>query len=316
MLRLDDFLAVESTPDRCAPPVGQPGSPLPLRGQNTPQNKGFSGPSEGSPAPSKWKLTLGMQDVPTDANGRAAEEFPRLSKAPIHEAVIDFRLSVPKEEVRSELAELAKTLSSEYPIVEEQTSFEGALKVGPGQQKWESHGGSFMAFKLRCPDRRRVVQLRTVGFTLSHYRPYDSWDAMFQEAWQLWERYVAAAAPEEVGRVATRFINRLELPANFDTADYFTTDVSTPDGLPDVVTAFNYFYVMQVAPLTLANVRLATNPSETEEQALVVLDIDCYTRGSFAPNSRELPVELGKLRTLKNQVFFRTLTPMALELYR
>lgn len=257
-----------------------------------------------------------MLDAPTDTNGNAAEAFPRLSNAPIHEAVIDFRLSVPKEEVRSELAELAKMLSSEYPIVEEQTSFEGALKVGPEQQKWESHGGSFMAFRLRSPDHRRVVQLRTVGFTLSHHRPYDSWDAMFQEAWQLWERFVVAAAPEEVGRVATRYINRLELPANFDTADYFTTDVSTPEGLPNVVAAFNYFYVMQIAPHTFANVRLATNPSETEEQALVVLDIDCYTRGLFAPTSGELSVELGKLRRLKNQVFFRTLTPMALELYR
>jgi uncharacterized protein (TIGR04255 family) len=257
-----------------------------------------------------------MLNVPKDASGSAAEAFPRLSNAPIHEAVIDFRLSVPKEEVRSELSELVEALSSEYPIVEEQTGFEGALTVVPGQQEWESHGGSFMSFRLRSPDSRKVVQLRTVGFTLSHHRPYDSWDAMFQEAWELWERYVAATAPGEVGRVATRYINRLELPANFDTADYFTTDVSTPDGLPNVLAAFNYFYVMQVAPHTLANVRLATNPSETEEQALVVLDIDCYTRGSFAPTSGELPVELGKLRRLKNQVFFKTLTPMALELYR
>jgi uncharacterized protein (TIGR04255 family) len=255
-----------------------------------------------------------------DVESRSAPEassFPHLANPPIHEAVIDFRLATPLTEARSGLEALSTALREEYPHREEGTGLEGSLTISAGRVgDWKPEREEFIGFRVKSGDGRRVAQLRPVGLTLSHHPPYRSWEAMFGEAWRLWEKYCDSVCPPEVGRLATRYINRLRLPAEFDTEDYFMTDISPPEGLPDTLALFNYFYVIKFDSRTHANVRLASEPAETAEHTIVVLDIDCYARDDFEPLSAETRDTFGQLRDLKNRIFFSTLKKRAVELYR
>ena len=65
-----------------------------------------------------------------------------------------------------------------------------------------------------CPDR----------FAFSQLPPYDSWEVFCARARQLWDIYRTETKPDKITRIATRFVNRIEIPTPvLDIAQYFRT---------------------------------------------------------------------------------------------
>lgn len=247
----------------------------------------------------------------------ADEEFEHLENAPIDEAVIDLRVATDEAGLLDRLADFATSLEDAYPQRGTQRVFEGRIHIGYDEPQVESASGSVVGFIVQSEDGRRVLQAQRQGMTFSHRKPYQDWDALFGEAWGLWEGYLEVARPESVTRIATRFVNRLALPRQFLTEDYFTTPILLPSGVPDNLAAFNYFYVLDAGEDVFANVRLATEATaENSEHSSILLDIDCYIQRVRPYDDESLPSDFLKLWGLKNRIFFNTLTETGKDLFR
>lgn len=242
------------------------------------------------------------------------ESHPLLTNAPIQEAVIDFRTSDEGEDRLSRLEVVAEALGGDLPEVRTQRIFEGRLHLEDEGMAVRQDPPTVVGLMLRSGDGRRVAQVRRGGFSLSHLRPYESWATLYSETMRFWATYCEIVKPETVTRVATRFVNRLRMPERYETSEYFTTPLEMAPGVQGLMASFNYFYVLAADSRTFAGVRLANEAvSPGQEHSTVLFDIDCYIPETRSPEDDKITDDLSALRTLKNNVFFRTLTPMFLE---
>jgi uncharacterized protein (TIGR04255 family) len=154
---------------------------------------------------------------------------------------------------------------------------------------------------------------------LSRLPPYEKWTNLLEEASRFWAIYVECLAPLRVVRVATRFINNLQLPlktgASFQT--YLHKLVDVPEEAPQAVEAFfQRFHLVDSASDARVVLTLALDGMPAGGPAPVILDIDAFTLTTLDPTDRELWTTLERLRELKNRSFFGTITEPAAELYK
>src|SRR6266545_2146662 len=180
-------------------------------------------------------------------------EYPHLSKAPIVEAVIDFRVKLPSDFKLDAFQPLRTQLAKGYPGFEEQQIVQQMIKQEPGSAaEVSTRFSGIHGYRLLSTDGKNVVQLRRDGFTFSRLNPYTNWDEVFAEAWRLWVLYVEASEPLEVSRIAVALI----------------------------------------------------------------FDIDAYEDVSLPSDDVTIRERFGKLREMKNRVFFKGLTTKAIDLFR
>lgn len=244
--------------------------------------------------------------------------YPTLRNAPITEAVLDFRVAHPAGfDPLPALEALARDEAERYPQLWTQRAFEGRLTFQEEGVTADGGERDLLGYMIRDREQRWVVQLQRGGLTVSRLRPYQTWDELFQEAWRLWSTYTQATQPESVNRLATRFLNHIKLPVNYNTEEYFKVPIHVPEGLPDVLVAFQYRYVVDADNGLRANVTLSTDPVEQgSDVSPVLFDIDCYRQEGFLPDDPSIQTAFGNLRALKNRIFFESLTPRTLDLFR
>lgn len=243
-----------------------------------------------------------------------------LPNAPIKEALIDIHvearggLTVQELERRVEEADFGYYVKN--PISE---GLFGIKLTADGRDSGVESSTSQVGLRLHSTDERHVLQWRLTGFTLSRLPPYDDWTALKTEAQRLWPIYVKALGPRNVKRIATRYINDLQLPLEDGaTLDRFIdTLVDVPEGTPQVVGGFlQRFQLVDVEADARVNLTVAWDGSTRDTRVPVILDIDAFTGVTIEPNSPALWETLEKLRGLKNRVFFSVITEAAAELYR
>ena len=248
-----------------------------------------------------------------------ATEYPNLGKAPIREALIDLRVRLGRDVELTALATLADSLAADYPQRSPIHQFHGQIGFSESGVVATQEGGGLLGYRITSHDGLNVAQVRLDGFTFSRLAPYQSWGSMVRDAWPIWERYVSDLRPVGVGRVATRFINVLRLPP-MTTLDHFLTEPPRMSaGLPATCSAFLFRYVTEATDEIAASVSLATETSGDPQSVSLVFDIDCYIHGEFSVRSREtagIEQALARLRDRKNDIFFRSVTPEALEMWR
>lgn len=242
-----------------------------------------------------------------------APAFPHLNNAPITEAMIDFRVRLPGAFEILRLKEAHPQLSADYPNIEEQ--FEQRLGQPP---KLTVRSQDVGGYRFRSGDNKSIVQFRRNGFTFNRLKPYPSWDQVFPEACRLWNIYSTVAHPEEISRIAVRFINRVQLPLpNLEFSDYLTAPPPLPQGIPQSLSGFLTQVVIQDPETKLAaNIVQALEPALNEQYVSMILDIDVYQRDVSQLTLEAVLGQFAKLREMKNRIFFGSLTEKALALYQ
>lgn len=232
-----------------------------------------------------------------------------LANAPVKEAIIDLRTSVPEAFDHERFQELKDVLSQDYPEVREQPIMQAKIKLQVGEPAGHTTQlGAGLRFASR--DGKQIAQFRTDGFTVNRLRQYTSWTKLFPEAMKLWAHYVNITNVDHVSRVAVRYINRIDLTLPVtDYADHFTAPPDIPAGLPQQLRGFLYrIFIEDDETNTLASVTQALEPGLDEQTVSVILDIDVYQQGDFSTDAAELTPIFEKLRSLKNRIFFGFLT--------
>lgn len=251
----------------------------------------------------------------------AADEYPHLSRAPIVEAVIDFRVKLPSDFKLEVFHRLREQLVDDYPDVEEQQIIEQMIKQEPGQNtEVSTRLSGIHGLRVLSKDGRNVAQLRRDGFTFSRLNPYPKWEEVFCEAWRLWEQYAETANPVEISRIAVRYINRLLLPLPVsDPSEYLKAPPTAADGWPTKTKTFISRIVLYEPEGDISiNVIQALEPQAPGEQTTVALifDIDAYQDVSLLADDVTMKQRFARLREMKNRIFFRGLTNKAIDLFR
>jgi uncharacterized protein (TIGR04255 family) len=160
-----------------------------------------------------------------------------------------------------------------------------------------------------------IAQFRVDGFTFSKLEPYTTWEEVFGEALRLWNIYVHIAQPLETWRVAVRYINRLRFPAPAELGQYLEAPPVLPAPIPQRIREFLIRAVVDDPERNLSAIVIEASESLDPNMVQVLLDIDAFREAAIAPNDPSLIETFEQLRTLKNQIFFASITERTVEMY-
>jgi uncharacterized protein (TIGR04255 family) len=163
------------------------------------------------------------------------------------------------------------------------------------------------------------VQARLDGFTFNRLKPYKDWESLRDEARKLWQHYTQIASPKNITRVALRYINRIEIPLPMrDFKDYILTIPEIAPGLPQgLANLFMRLIIPVPAMNASAIVTEAFDPPAASSSVLpFIVDIDVSCEALFDVDAVEVWETFEKLRELKNEIFFKSITDRAKELFQ
>jgi uncharacterized protein (TIGR04255 family) len=239
--------------------------------------------------------------------------YPKLSKAPIVEAVFDIRCRLPKDSGLDVLKGTADRLQADYQKLRRQVVQAHLFKIQAGTREMRSTETP-QGYRVEKEDRTQMVQLRRDGFTLNRLRPYTSFDELWPEVLRCWQIYAEATKPTEVTRLALRTINRIELEAGLvQVAEAFRIPLETRVvGMEQ--SGFLHRWSLLGEHHCRANVALATRPP-MERKVAVIFEIDAFKAVDLDLEVDSLTRNFGQLRELKNAIFFGSLSEAQLKKY-
>ena len=239
--------------------------------------------------------------------------------APITEALLDIRVQLPAEVNLAQLTTFFDSVKERYPNKRERQSWQGGLKLGSAGdvEVIQSQGGPD-GYLFTSSDGKQIVQARLDGFTFNKLKPYDRWETFRDEAQNLWQLYVKVAQPKQIIRTALRYINRIEVPLPMrDFKDYILTVPEIAGGLPQGLAKYLMQLVIPVPEIpATAIITEAMEPTVVPTNVPLIFDIDVFCLKPFAINDTEVWQAFEKLRDLKNDVFFKSITDKTKELFR
>jgi uncharacterized protein (TIGR04255 family) len=240
----------------------------------------------------------------------------KLRNPPIVEALIDIRAHFEPGRDTPDFALFGELVKDRYPTAETRQTVTFELNVG--KETSTKHESAIEGYLFRSKDGTEVVQSKPSGFAFSRLKPYLSWEEMSVEAWRLWTLYRDRFHPTNVVRIATRFINRLEFPgAAVDLDDYLTIGPRLPPNGPQSVLGFSTVVTIPVPPKTVVVVRCTDQTGAgTLGVVSILLDLDIIREVTAEPNDDiAIRQALADLRTIKNGMFFDSLTERAIEVF-
>lgn len=205
--------------------------------------------------------------------------------------------------------EFAREFKEEFPTVREKRMFTAELKVEHG--KLLPPAAEMLGFQgvlLTNADETLLVQFRPDGFTLNNLKAYIGGDRLKSETLRLWSRFAERMKPQNISRVAFRYINQLSLPIRDgeDFKKYLTSAPELPDTLPQ---AFSEFLSRVVAhPSPHSSLVVTQRMTTGGAGPLLLLDIDVSENREFTGDMGDLSATLDSLRVLRNRVFFALVT--------
>ena len=241
--------------------------------------------------------------LPVSFHINVNEKFPRLSRAPIVEAVIQWQATptLPLEQ-----ANLLDVLKTRFPEFKCETLHEVEAAFAGSPQGMElRHRSQWNGFRLTSHDQKHVCQFKPNTVVFSRLAPYEDWGQLTQASQPFWNAFRELAAPIMIDRVSVRFISEVKLNEGEDVADYVTQPPSPLNSLGLVADSF--FHKDSAATLGHAyklNVVQTIQPAQpplTTQRSLIV-DIDIFTTEPIAIDV--VDSKLSELRFIKNKVFF------------
>jgi len=238
--------------------------------------------------------------------------------APITEALLDIRVVLPENTRLEQLLPFQERVKEWYPNKRDRKLWKSRFHLKEEGPEISGAVGGADGFFLSSLDGKNIVQCRLDGFTFNRLKPYDKWETMRDEASRLWHDYVSIALPTRITRVALRYINRIEIPLPMnDFKDYSLTGPEIAPGLPQGLAGFFLQLRIPIAETSTQVIVTETIEPITESKRLpFILDIDVFREAAYQVHEPAAWDVLEKLHELKNEVFFKSITPKARELFR
>jgi len=239
-------------------------------------------------------------------------------KAPITEAIIDLRVQPRADLKTDELDSVRSGEESMYPNRGMTYEALGMMEVRVGVSASASARQDQTGFKFTTADGKYIWQCRRNGFTFSRLSPYESWEPFRDEARRLWGLYRERLKPLAVQRLAVRYINRLDIPAErIDIKDYFRTMPEVSPDLPQALAGF--FMQLRIPHEDLFSEMLVNQtivPPSQPNMVSFILDIDLFRTADVPTDEEAVWRFFEQLHVRKNEVFEACITDRTRELIR
>jgi len=244
--------------------------------------------------------------------------YPHLRRAPISEALIDIQVDLPDGSERDLLDGFCQAIEDRYPIKKEQHEFSGQFKMEIEQsQPTATASKRFSGYLLTSQDGLEVAQGRLDGFTYSRLCPYQSWEELQEEAKRVWEVYIDCLRPILIKRIAVRYINKIVIPVGSDLRDYLATNFDIAQNLPQSIADFLLRIVIPFPDEGCSAIITQTFDHASEkDQMPLIFDIDVFQVGEPSIASATLWEQLGRLRSVKNRIFFESIEDKVIEEFK
>lgn len=243
-------------------------------------------------------------------------EWTRFPRAPILEALLDIRVTLPPHVELDRLATVQVRCGDRYPQRRERIMWEAQWTVKGSSMDSAAAKGGPDGYLFTSENGQQLFQARLDGFTFNRLRPYDRWESFRDEAMELWKHYLEVAQPESVSRIALRYINELNLPLPIrDFKDYVLT---TPEIAPEMSQGLRTFFMRLELPdpesEMVAIITETMKPPQVDVLPLI-FDIDVFHEQTLDPHNAHIWETFEHLREFKNRIFFNSVTDKAKELF-
>ena len=251
--------------------------------------------------------------------------YPKLSKPPIHEAVLDIRVLARSGFGAEDLRPLKDALRAHFPTAEAMFATEATFLFEKGAvAKADATEAKEVGVLFRSADGKLILQTRVDGITLSRLSPYVSFDELTPTLMDCWSRYVEAARPSQATRLAVRYINRFDVPSRGTLNEYLTHPPVPVLSEMGVVAFMHRDFMRTVDRRSAASVTTALEPGMDERSTSIVVDIDAFCDDrpvrlegrAASASAEEISSVFGELRDLKNRFFFSLLTQSCIEQFK
>jgi len=245
-------------------------------------------------------------------------DVENLKNAPIEEAIIDLRVSLPEDCDQENFRQVTEDLKDIFSEKQEQRQVTHQITDNIDGDISKIVTEKMNGFNLRTENQRHFLQVTREGFTLSELKPYSDWVSFEKIAKTAWASYAKRTAFESINRIALRYINNIELQMapGVPFEEYLTAAPVVPDGLPQGVYDFAT-RVSFVDPETRLNAHISqAMQSKPDGKISVILDIDVYKNIDMPVADDDLWVFFSDLRDLKNKIFFSYITDKTKEMLR
>jgi uncharacterized protein (TIGR04255 family) len=198
------------------------------------------------------------------------------SKAPITEAIIDFKVVLSSDTALQDLRRLFPEIAADYPHQEDFLLLKS--QVTAGVSVGASANQTLVGYVYSSDDRKQILNTGLSRFTFSRLAPYDRWETFRDEAKRLWGIYCQMVRVESVNRVAVRYVNRIDIPLPLnDFKDFLRT---VPEVSPDLPQGLSgYFMQLQIPQPdieAMAVINQAIMPPQVPDCVSVIIDIDIF----------------------------------------
>lgn len=248
------------------------------------------------------------------------EKFPHLSRAPIVEAVIDFRAKPTAQSEQKQFEEYFKAQFQGFPAVQIHNQVNYQLKLGAAEMPDPAKATtSWHGLVFHSADKLKIAQCQRDGFSFSRLAPYEQWEAFEGETIQLWNKYCVLTKPVEIERIGVRFINRIEIDGKGgDLSDYLVNAPRSWDSFPVPFAGFMHSDTFSVPDTNyLIHVIRALQPGDAiSVKPAIILDTDIFTQTPQKVDDALVKIKLAEMRWLKNKIFFASLAPRLLESFK
>lgn len=240
--------------------------------------------------------------------------FPRLSKAPIAEALIDIRLTDQVTLDQNSQKALLDGRGDHFTAVRKRHLGGADLEIHEGQAVgFRSRPSSVDALLLYSQDEKEVVQFRVDGFAFSRLEPYTSWEEIVATALSQWRVYCEVLRPERLARVGVRYINRLPVPLGVrDPASLLVAPPGLPAGIPATMGRFASQMILQhkESPrLHCVVTQALVEDMRADTSDTLIVDVDGFRKGELKVSEIETLTEsLNDLHSFTKTVFFSSIT--------
>ncbi len=242
----------------------------------------------------------------------------RYARPPIAEAVIECRFGSAVSQAT--LARFVRSAAREYPATELTYEISAQFRVAAtGEEPEVRPEQKFSGYKLTGRDQADLVILGLDRIATIRLAPYCGWDNFIAMAKRNYEILRKVTGHRNLVRVATRYINRLDIPIG-DTPVVRTEDyLLVEPRIPSIIPRINFFSTSFVGTVPEIEgqviVNAGTVPSPLIDTTSLLLDIDLSKEQNLPRKEQEIWELFGTLRRQKNVVFEAFITDRAREVF-
>jgi uncharacterized protein (TIGR04255 family) len=242
----------------------------------------------------------------------------RYARPPITEAVIEIRFASGISE--GSMSRLLRSLRRGYPAAE--ALYDITVQFDAGSSANEPIASSkqkLSGYKASSAEGTDLIIFAAERIGTVRLAPYCGWDLFLERAQQNFETFRKIAGFRPISRIATRYINRIDIPAGGSSLINTTEYVALEPRIPDIISNIHGFTTQFVGDVPAVGGRVIVNAgtvaSPLIDHVSLLLDIDLYVDQDLPQKEVEIWDLFLALRKQKNAVFEAFVTDRARELF-